>query len=379
MSAHPAVVSTPLPTAQPKVIPVARPFMPSSERILPYLEQIDAARWYSNFGPLLKGFEERLAQRFAQPTRVVTVASGTLGLALGLKALGARPGQLCVMPSWTFVATAHAAIQAGLTPWFVDVDPDSWMLEPQSVRAVVAGAPGEVGAIIPVCAFGRMADLEAWAVFQAETGLPVLADAAAAFDALDDAPVATMVSLHATKVLGSGEGGFMAVRDEALARRIRELTSFGFRGSRISQLPATNAKLSEYAAAIGHASLDGWPAARLRYMLSAQRLRIALMDLPVEFQPGWGADWISSTCVVRVPDGSADQVEKRLNASGVDTRRWWGHGCHTCPAFSAAPRMELPTTGLLASSTIGLPFALDLEAEEIEMIAGAMREALRDL
>jgi dTDP-4-amino-4,6-dideoxygalactose transaminase len=379
MSARAARAAAAEPALRPAAIPVARPFMPTAERILPYLEQIDAGRWYSNFGPLVSAFEARLAERFVQPTRVVTVANGTLGLTLALKALGTRPGQLCALPSWTFVASAHAVLQAGLVPWFLDVDPETWMLDPPAVRAALAKAPGEVGAVIPVCAFGRMADLDAWALFQAETGVPVLADAAAAFDAIDDAPVPAMVSLHATKVLGAGEGGFLAVRDEALAQRIFELTTFGFRRSRISQQPAFNAKLSEYAAAVGQASLDGWPAARLRYLLAAQRVRIALMDAPVGFQPGWGSDWVSTTCVVALPDGAADAVEVALKASGVDTRRWWGHGCHTCPAFADAPRMALPVTERLAASTIGLPFALDLEAEEIDQVATALRQALAAL
>lgn len=376
MSAQPAVVSAPVACPQPRTVPVARPQMPASARIQPYLERIDDARWYSNFGPLLNEFEGRLAERFATPSKVVTAGSGTIGISLALKAMKARAGGLCAMPSWTFVATAHAALEAGLQPWFVDVDPASWMLDPDAMRAVLRDAPGPVGAVIPVCAFGRVPDLNAWAAFSEDTGLPVLADAAAAFDALDDAPVPAMVSLHATKVLGVGEGGFIVSRDEALAEDIRALSSFGFRGSRLSHTPATNAKLSEYAAAVGLASLDGWASVRLRYMLAAQRLRIALMHAPVEFQPGWGVDWISSVCVVRLPDGSADRIEARLREAGVDTRRWWGHGCHTSPAFADCPHAALPVTERLAASTIGLPFAADLDAEEIELVARTLTAAL---
>lgn len=376
MSAHQAVAMQPARSPQPWIVPVARPHMPAASRILPYLERIDAARWYSNFGPLLLEFEARLADRFTEPSNIATVASGTLGLTLALKAMGAEPGTLCAMPSWTFVATAHAAVQAGLIPWFVDVDPQSWMLEADDLRAVLASAPGRVGAVIPVCAFGRIPDLAAWAAFTAETGLSVLLDAAAAFDALDEAPIPAMVSLHATKALGTGEGGFIVARDPALIERIRALTTFGFNGSRLSQVAATNAKLSEYAAATGLASLDGWTAARLRYMLTAQRLRMALLSAPAQFQPGWGVDWISSVCVVRLPDGVADRVEARLTAAGVDSRRWWGHGCHTSPAFQDLPRTGLPTTRVLAQSTIGLPFAMDLESDEIERVALALTEAL---
>lgn len=377
MPAHRAVAATTLPSPQqPRIVPVARPYMPAAGRILPYLERIDEARWYSNFGPLLLEFETRLADRFTAPAAVATAASGTLAMTLALKAMGAASGSLCAMPSWTFVATAHAAVQAGLIPWFLDVDPETWMLRPETVRGAMAAAPRPVGAVIPVCAFGRIPDLAAWAAFGEDTGLPVLLDAAAAFDALDELPVPAMVSLHATKVLGSGEGGFIAARDQALIDHVRTLTTFGFSGSRLSNVAATNAKLSEYAAAAGLASLDGWPAARLRYMLAAQRLRMALLATPVQFQPGWGVDWISSVCVVRLPDGCADQVEARLALAGVDSRRWWGLGCHTSPAFRDLPRTALPATERLAASTIGLPFAMDLEMDEIDLVAHALAGAL---
>ena len=131
----------------------------------------------------------------------------TVALTLALKAAGAQPGTLCAMPAWTFVASPHAAIEAGLTPWFLDVDPETWMLEPEQVLAAVLDAPGEVGAIMPVAAFGRMPDLQAWRWVSEVLGLPVVVDGAAAFDALKSAPVPVTVSLHATKTVAAGDGG----------------------------------------------------------------------------------------------------------------------------------------------------------------------------
>jgi dTDP-4-amino-4,6-dideoxygalactose transaminase len=352
--------------------------MPNADAILPYLRRIDQARWYSNYGPLVLDLEARLADRFTTPTTVATVSSGTLALTLALQALGARHGGYCVVPSWTFVATAHAVVQAGLNPWFVDVDPETWMLDPEALRQLLWNAPGPVQAVIPVAAFGRMPDLPSWDRFQAATGIPVVLDAAAAFDAVDDAPFPTIVSLHATKILGVGEGGFVATRDPALAAMIRRRTNFGFYGNREALVLATNAKLSEHAAALGLAGLDGWAATRMRYMLSAQRLRIALIGAPeIAFQPGWGAEWISTTCVVGVPDGRADAIEAALNAEGIETRRWWGQGCHRAAAFAGAARTALPVTDQLSRSTIGLPFALDMGEQAIARIADAVIRAVR--
>lgn len=356
---------------------VARPRLPTADAILPYLQQIDDARWYSNFGPLLTGLEQRLADRFPTPTEIVTVTNATQAITLALQAMQLAPGGYVALPAWTFVATAHAVIQAGLNPWFVDVDPVTWMLDPGGVEELAADLNIEVAAVIPVAPFGAMPDIDAWLAFREATGVPVLIDAAAAFDTLHDARLPAVVSLHATKVLGLGEGGFLATEDAAFAHRVRLMTTFGFWGSRDSQVAGANAKLSEYAAAVGHAALDGWPAERLRFLRTAQMLRIALTGRPeVKFQDGWGADWVTSVCTVALPRGSASAVAASLREDGVDTRQWWGAGCHTATAFAGCRREPLPVTDRLAASTLGLPFSVDMNAHEIARIAAALDRAL---
>jgi len=358
-------------------VPVARPELPNAEALLPYLRQIDEGRWYSNFGPLLTEFEARLASRFEPQTQIVTCANATQGLTLCLQALQLPPGSLCAMPAFTFVATAHAVIAAGLTPYFLDVDPDTWMLQPQTVRQALAKAPGRVSAVVLVAPFGLMPDLAPWLALRTETGLPVLLDAAAAFDDLHEAALPTVVSLHATKVLGIGEGGFVATDDADLAQRVRRLTTYGFRGSRESQIAATNSKLSEYSGAIGLAALDAWPHNRLRWLRAAQSLRAAMVNLPqVVFQPGWGLSWVTSVCCVQLPEGTIEAVERSLNAQGVETRRWWGLGCQTNPAFVSCPQGDLTHTGRLGASVIGLPFSIDLDNEQIGAIAAALARSL---
>lgn len=364
------------PAAQPsEPLVIARLELPKAEALLPYLRRIDDARWYSNFGPLLTEFEARLAARFEPQTQIVTCVNATQGLTLCLQALQLPPGSLCAVPSYTFVATAHAVIAAGLTPYFLDVDAEDWTLQPQAVRQALASAPAPISAVIVVAPFGLMPDLTPWLEFRDETGVQVVVDAAAAFDALDAAPLPTVVSLHATKVLGIGEGGFLATDDQHLAQRVRQLTTFGFRGSRESQIHATNAKLSEYAAAMGLAAMDAWPHNRLRWMRAAQSVRAAMAHLPqMAFQSGWGLTWTTSVCSVRLPDGMAAAMERGLNARGVETRRWWGLGCHTNPAFADCPRGDLTQTDRLGGAVIGLPFSIDLDHEQINRVAAALAE-----
>ena len=371
-----------LPHARPKddaraIVAVARPRLPNADAILPYLERIDGARWYSNFGPLLCEFEERMAGRFANPTVVTTVANATQALTLTLQAMDLAPGSYVALPAWTFVATAHAVTQAGLMPWFLDVDPVTWMLDPDQVANLARDLNPEVAAVIPVCAFGAMPDIDRWLAFRDATGVPVILDAAAAFDTLFDARLPAVISLHATKVLGLGEGGLLATDDAALAMKVRQITTFGFMGSRESLVSATNAKLSEYAAAVGLAALDSWPGDRLRWMRTAQILRIALIGRPeVTFQSGWGSDWITSVCTVSLPRGAADHVAASLRADGIDSRHWWGRGCQASPAFADCRREPLPVTEALAGSTLGLPFSIDMDAGEISRVAEALDRAL---
>jgi dTDP-4-amino-4,6-dideoxygalactose transaminase len=373
MSMSYAQPADPAPVSPPARLPLTRPRMPDIAALEPYLQRIDDAGCYSDFGPLLRELEHRLAARFHVPAFVATAANGTLALSLALQAMGAAPGGFCAMPAWTFVASAHAAVQAGLVPWFVDVDPETWMLDPRALADALESAPGRVSAVMPVAAFGRVPDLGEWAAFGQKTGIPVLLDAAAAFDGLEAPLVPAMVSLHATKSLGVGEGGFVVAPDAMMVTAVRQRSSFGFLGGRESLLVGTNAKLSEYAAAVGLAALDAWPATRLRYMRAAQLMRIALADRPdIVFQEGWGYDWVSSACVVRLPDGAADATEARLHAAGIESRRWWGKGCHLNPAFADAPKTELPVTELLARSTLGVPYAANMTADDARRVAAAL-------
>src|SRR5207248_1956374 len=111
-------------------------------------------------------------------------------------------------------------------------------------------APGQVGAVMPVMPFGQPVDMPAWQAFQEETGIPVVIDAAAGFDRLEPSGVPGVVSLHAAKLLGVGEGGFVISKSSELIDSIRHRVNHGFGGTREAKVEAVNARLSEYSAAI---------------------------------------------------------------------------------------------------------------------------------
>jgi dTDP-4-amino-4,6-dideoxygalactose transaminase len=378
-AAEPAAGSSAAPwdILRPPAVPVARPRLAPIEAALSYLKRIDEARTYSNYGPLNALLEARLAARFGLPPgSVVTCANATVGLTLSLMAVRAE-GDYCVVPAWTFAATGHAVLAAGLTPYLVDVDPASGALTPELALAACAQAPGKVAAVLPVAPYGAPLDPIAWDRFEAMTGVPVVIDAAAGFDALKPGDAPAVVSLHATKVLGVGEGGFVVCRDEAKVAEVKKRSNFGFAGSRDASAVGTNGKLSEYAAAVGLAGLDLWPLLRAEYATVLGYYRAALKDAPgLRIAEGLGETWVASTFSVEAEEAAILSIEQRLADAGIATRRWWGAGLHSHTAFKDLSAAPLPVTERLAAQTLGLPCWPGLQPDALVWIVGIVRNAL---
>lgn len=370
--------STPWDLARTPRIPVARPRLAPLEAALPYLKRIDQARIYSNYGPLNALFEARLAERFGLAEGcVVTCANATIGLTLALQAAANGEPGLCIMPAWTFAATAHAAIAAGLTPFLADVDPATGALTPELARQALVQAPGRVAALMPVAPYGQPLDLATWRAFEAASGVGVVIDAAAGFDALKPGPMASVVSLHATKVLGIGEGGFVIAEDPALIADVRRRANFGFDGQRDASLAGGNGKLSEYGAAVGLAALDLWGLQRAEYQSALGYYRAALADAPgVKIAEGLGEAWVCSTFCIEVEPKACAEIERRLTRAEIATRRWWGKGLAGHRAFGDLPRMDLPVTERLAASTLGLPCWPGISAEALDEIVQIVRDVV---
>ena len=349
-------------------VPVARPRLPLAGQLLPYLRRIDESRWYSNSGPLVEEFEARLALH-AHGGSVAAVANATVGLTLALLACEVAPGSLCMVPAWTFAATAHAIILAGLVPWIVDVDRGSGALQPVAARDLLRDAPGPVRAVIPVSPFGQPIDFAGWEMFRDQTGLAVVIDAAAMFDTIRAASVPAVVSLHATKVLGTGEGGFVISSDADFCQELQKRANFGFWGSREASARSLNAKMSEYAAAVGLAGLEEWEAARADFARVARRYGRAFpLPGPVTLQQGFGELWISATVMVSIANPCVDEVAHTLATKGIATRRWWGGGLHRHAAFAECPRDRTTNTERLAARVLGLPCWRDLPNDKIDAI-----------
>ncbi len=362
--------------AHSNVIPIMKPRLPKAEQILPYLEQIDESRWYSNFGPLLMSFEEKLAELFEiSPGCLMTASSGTQAISAVLRAMEVEAGTFCVVPSWTFVASAGAPTQVGLEPYFLDVDEQSWALEPEAVKEQLKYIPGRVGAVVVVAPFGAPVEVAKWDAFTEETNVPVIIDAAAAFDSvlnvegckIGKTPV--MVSMHATKPFGIGEGAFLISNQKLLLSRTRQMTNFGFQADRNIVSRGMNAKLSEYSAAVGLAALNEWPEKREDWLKAQQYYLDAFAKHPSHTVAlHMGNDWVTSVCNVSIPPGMSEQVIEQLNNVGIQARKWWPFGCHQLDAYKDCPRFALPVTEILNDTVIALPFSVDIEKDDVDYI-----------
>jgi len=221
-----------------------------------------------------------------------------------------------------------------------------------------------LGAVIVVGPFGIPVDTERWDAWSLAHDIPVVIDAAAGFDSVRAGKSPTMVSLHATKVLGCGEGGLITSTDDALMARIRAIANFGaLPGGGGKQILGFNGKMSEYHAAVGLAALDGWDErrkvlARIQHDY-ADRLR------PERLVPGY-TKFVSSYCTALVMDPEA--VKARQAERGVETRRWWGDGVAAQEAYQNFPHDELPVTAELARHCLSLPFSPDMTYADVDYV-----------
>lgn len=360
-------------------VPLLRPDMPPAAALWPYLQRMDQAGWYTNFGPLVGEFEERVGDSLAGAddgavVRVATTSSGTAALELAMAALALRPGTRVLVPAFNFPAAATAARRLGHEPVLCDVDAATWILSPEIARAVCSRF--DIGLVIPVATFGRPLAVDAWDAFTAETDIPVLIDAAAAFDEQRIGRRTTVAfSFHATKPFGIGEGGLVATGSERVAQRVRRLSNFGFLDGVVRESGGGNGKLSEYHAAVGLAQLERWAEIKQRRRRLALQYaqELAFLGGRVCLQQGWGRFGPANLTVALGESAVPDDMSGKLDAAGVETRRWYCPALTEHPAFRRLPRASLhedrlPVCEALCQCTLGLPFHSCMTAADVSYV-----------
>ncbi len=369
------------------------PDLPTAEEVLPFLRRIDENRWYSNFGPLVGQFESLFAEKMAQAHRTkrrpcVATSSGFAALSVGLRLLGIGPGKRVLVPAVTFPACPLAAQNLRAEVVLGDIDPESWLLTPQTALKIAEQA--KIDAVMPVSLYGIPLPASEWDGFHEKTGIPVLIDAAAAVETqLYPKKALVAHSLHALKPFGIGEGGLLMIPDEKRAATAREIINFGMRG-RVALGPGENAKMSEYHAAVGLAQLTRWEEVKERRRRAYQAYEKELSDnrLFGILHPKL-EEMVVSCLMIRLPDGGATRLMEELNRKGVAAHRTYLPPLYTHPSFSALPvanekgralrsRDPAAKAGLMTGAeemnetVLGLPFHPFLSGEDIARIVGLL-------
>ncbi len=355
---------------------VGRPNVGDREAILRRIADALDRRWLTNDGRYVREFEQRLAEAVGARHCVAT-CNGTLALQLAARALDLR-GEV-VMPSLTFVASAHALAWEGLVPAFADVNPRSLCIDPG--RAAAVAGPG-TAALLGVHLWGRTCDVEALEALARDRGLAVLFDAAQALGcSRPGKPIgacgdATIFSFHATKVANSFEGGAIATDDPGLAERAARMRNFGFVDEDIVVSLGTNAKMSEPAAAMGLASLDALDHFIEHNRENYEHYRRWLADVPgVELLSLQRPE--SSNChyiEVEIDPGIAgidrDDLQRLLVAENVLARRYFHPGCHRMEPYRSRsdPHAPLPVTEHLLDRCLSLPTGTATPQEAIKLV-----------
>ena len=358
-------------------VPVARPELPRAEDIARYMTMLDDSRVYTNLGSMSLTLEARLKTHFGLTTGGATAtASGwaaITGAILGRAGRARKDRQIALCASYTFVASVTAVQACGYRPYLVDVDAESWALDPQILRS--HPQLPHAGLVLLTAPFGRLPDLAAWDAFTRQTGVPVVIDAAAGFDVASrrgmglPSTLTLAMSFHATKAFGCGEGGAIFCTDDALLRRCHRTINNGFLNTRDVVGDNFNGKMSEYHACVALAELDRWAikSARAEAVAALYRRQAARSGLAGRFFTGGAVSSAYALCAfARAEEALAARTS--LEREGYDSRFWYGFGLHSERGFGPFPRDELPVTDRLARTLLGVPMFIDLPPADIARI-----------
>ncbi len=344
------------------------------------LAAIEDSGTFSNFGPVNTRFEEALRDRlFGGTGACLTVCNATIGLMIALReATKDRTARqrYALMPSFTFAATAQAALWCGLTPLLCDIDSKSWAPCAESEHALLRRHEGEVAVILPYATFGYDIDLRRYERLWRDEGVPVVVDAAASLGTVSAGglgfgagfPGSVVFSMHATKSFAAGEGGVIHSADEALVGRLRAMSNFGFGQPRTATMPGINAKMSEVSALVASLRLGGYEAIVSRRAVLMQRYRSRLDWM--RFQGDctrMQAHQFVPAMLPRLFAPLRTQIQKRLRDAGIGTATYFDPHLAEQPYIAAnCVAGDLRVTRDVAARMISLPLYDGMGIEEVD-------------
>ena len=343
-------------------------------------------RWLTNNGPLVQDFENRVAE-YHNVKHCVAMCNGTVALEIAIRATGLQ-GEV-IIPSYTFIATAHALHWQGITPVFADIDPATHNLDLESVRRNITD---RTSGIMGVHLWGRCAPVEALQELAEEHNLQLIFDAAHAFGCSSSGTMVgnfgdcEVLSFHATKFFNTFEGGAVLTNNDELAEAMRLMRNFGFVGLDNVIYPGTNGKMTEICAAMGLVNLDSIDvvieANRRNFRAYSEQLsnlkNISLLEFSESERQNY--QYVVLEVGEKCPVGR-DSIIKALHAENVRARRYFWPGCHKmAPYRTLFPEAgnDLPNTRLVADRVIVLPTGPTMDRTMVQTVVSIIAQSMED-
>ena len=364
-------------------LPFARVPVPSLDRVTERLRPSYEAGRLTD-GPLVHELEEATAERLGA-RHVVAVPSGTTGLMLALRVL-APPYRPVLLPSFTFVASAHAVTWNGLVPRFADCERRTFHLDHDDAAARL----GEAGVIMPTHLFGAPCAAERFEELARRTGRALIFDAAHGFGASRQGRAvgsfgdAEVFSLSPTKLLTSGEGGLIATPHDDVARSLRSGRDYGNSGDYDTQFVGLNARMSELHAALALESLSDIDARIARRRELGRRYSRHVDEIPgLRSQAADDGDDVTykAYSIVVEPEYGVerDVLVDALRAEGIETRRYFSPAVHEQKPYEASAAADLPVSTDLARRIVTLPIWPGMSDTDVDTIADVLTTIRRSV
>jgi dTDP-4-amino-4,6-dideoxygalactose transaminase len=350
-------------------IPAAKPIIGDEERAA--VDRVMRSGMIAQ-GPEVAAFEREFASELVGGRTCVAVCSGTAGLHLGLLAAGIGRGDEVLVPSFTFAATANSVALAGATPVFVDIEPETFCMDPDAAEAAIT--PRTRG-MMPVHLYGHPANMDRYAALAKKHRIMLFEDAAQAHGAAwNGAPVGSfgtfaMFSLYPTKNMTSGEGGMVSCATDEVARMVRLLRNQGMEKRYENEVVGFNARMTDIHAAIGRVQLGKLPTwtARRQEIAAAFDSRLKGVTVPPVAPE---ATHVYHQYTIRV-HGNRDAFAKALlDEHGVGSGVYYPIPNHELPSFNQA--LDLPVTRVAAAEVLSLPVHPSLTDADVDRVVAGV-------
>ncbi len=366
---------------------VGRPNVVDAGLLQKSIEDILQRKWLTNNGPYVQSFEKKIAEHVGVK-HCIAMCNGTVALEILIRA-AELTGEV-IIPSFTFIATAHALQWQEIQPVFCDINPVTHSIDPDQIESLITE---KTTAIIGVHLWGRPCEIEKLQAIAKKHQLKLLFDAAHAFGAshhqkmIGGFGLAEIFSFHATKFISTGEGGAVVTNDDDLAKKIRLMQNFGFEGEDNVIYIGTNGKMDEISSAVGLLAFENAEEIIKVNHVNYQDYQHYLSDVPgVSLICYDTSEKNNYQYIVLEIDSclcglTRDELRTVLIAENILARRYFYPGCHRMEPYRSIKKhsnLTLPHTSVIANQVLVLPTGTSVNQEDICAICQIITSAIKN-